>query len=173
MVNLNNIKNPTIFIVEDDYLYQEILLYELKSKHYTNIHVFDNGQQCLKNLHLSPDIILLDYNLESNLNGIAVLKKVKSSFPDTQVIMLSSQEKIETATKSMRFGAYDYVSNSKVAQKRVGLLIEEICKMNKVILENILYQKTSKVISVGVSALIVIVVALSVILPKYFSFVQQ
>ena len=172
MKNLNQKNNPTIFIVEDDPFYQEILLNELKNNQFSKVHVFDNGEQCLSNMDLNPDIILLDYNLESNLNGIAVLKQVKASFPDTQVIMLSSQEKMETATNSMKFGAYDYVSKSRVALKRIEFLIEKICKMNKLIRENILYQKTKKVIGIGVSTLVTIIIVLSVVAPKYFSFLQ-
>ena len=56
--------------------------------------------------------------------------------------MLSSQEKIEIATNSMKFGAFDYVNKSRVALKRVAYLIEKICQLNKLIQEkSSLYKK--------------------------------
>ncbi len=172
MKKSNPKNNPKIFIVEDDPFYQNILLNEVKSHTHTKIQIYNNGEECLKNMDKNPDIVLLDYNLESKLNGIEVLKKIKASHPNTEVIMLSSQEKMDVATNSMKFGAFDYVTKSRVALKRVEFLIEKIGTINSMIEEKAVYQKTKKAIAIGAGVLIVAILILRFLAPQFFSFQQ-
>ena len=53
------------------------------------------------------DILILDVKLPE-MDGIEVLKRVKESHPDLEVIMISGHGDIHTVIESMRFGAFDY-----------------------------------------------------------------
>lgn len=112
---METIKNLSIFLVDDDKLFLKSLEYQLQHrlKYNVKINSFLTGEDCLKNLHQKPNIVVLDYLLNSNypdaLNGLQVLKKIRQEAPETKVIMLSGHEKPDVALETMKSGGYDYV----------------------------------------------------------------
>ena len=87
-------QNPKVFIVDDEPLLSEMLTDYLLN-HHPNLFItsFLTGEECLKNLYENPDIIILDYHLNSKemdaANGIDILKEIKLQNKTTPVIMLS------------------------------------------------------------------------------------
>ena len=97
-----------IFVVEDDPTYKKYLEYVLGLNPDFEVNFFSSGNDCIKHLHLKPQIIALDYTLP-DLSGEEVLKKVKVFDPEIQVIIVSAQEKIGIAVHLLKLGAYDYI----------------------------------------------------------------
>ena len=56
----------------------------------------------------SIDILILDVKLPE-MDGLEVLKKVKQSYPDIEVIMISGHGDMDTVIEAMRHGAVDYL----------------------------------------------------------------
>ncbi len=56
-----------------------------------------------------PDLILLDLKLP-DIDGIEVLNRIKSVFPEICVIMITAFGDIETAVQAMKQGAFDFVT---------------------------------------------------------------
>ena len=56
------------------------------------------------------DIILLDINLGDSLSGLDLLSLIKEKNRYVQVIMFTSEERLETGVECMRRGAYDYMT---------------------------------------------------------------
>ncbi len=57
-----------------------------------------------------PDMVVLDIWLEgSDMDGMALLKKLTKSHPDMPVIMISGHGNIETAVSAIQMGAYDFI----------------------------------------------------------------
>ncbi len=55
------------------------------------------------------DIVLTDFKMP-DVDGLAVLKKVKEQWPDIEVIMITGYHTITTAAESIRkLGAFDYI----------------------------------------------------------------
>ncbi len=54
------------------------------------------------------DVLILDLNMPG-MHGLDVLKKVKHTYPDISVIILTGFPSIDTAVESMKLGAYDYL----------------------------------------------------------------
>ncbi|HSH66475.1 MAG TPA: response regulator, partial [Bacteroidia bacterium] len=52
-----------IFLVDDDQMYLKALENEFKKNENFEIITYTTGEECLKNLHLNPDVIILDYFL--------------------------------------------------------------------------------------------------------------
>lgn len=112
-------KNPLIFIIEDSVVYKDLIAGYLQSKKYTNLKVYQKGEECLKDLYLKPDLIVLDY-LSAGMTGLELMVKVKKENPDIDFIFLSGQNDLEVAVQIMKIGATDYiVKNDKAPQKLV------------------------------------------------------
>lgn len=133
----------TIFIVDDDVTQSTMLQDHLSKFPAFTLHVFKTGEDCIKNLDLNPQIVFLDYNFDipGAMNGIEVLKKIKAQKPETEVIMLSGQDKIRVAVNTMKYGAFDYIVKSESAFLRSEHVIFNIIKSLKTEGERNRYKK--------------------------------
>ena len=141
-------KYPLIFIVEDNKAYSKVVDYHLKHNGYENSKVFTSGEDCLNELHLKPDIIIQDYKLQG-ISGINVLQRVKSVLPFTEFIFLSSQDSIEIAVSSIKYGAFDYIVKDDVALQRLLQKIENIIRLQKL-------RKRYQILKVAIITLMII-----------------
>ncbi len=116
-----------IFVVEDDDWYNEFIAYNLKLDDDHDIVKFQEGKHCLERLKENPDIITLDYRLP-DMTGADMLKKIKDYNPEIEVIIISEQEKIETAVELLKLGAYDYIVKSKDIRDRILNVLRNIKK---------------------------------------------
>ena len=124
-------KPLSVFLVDDDKMYllslQHKLIKQFKS---INFFTFASGEECLKNIDQNPDIVVLDYYMNSEapdaMNGLQVLKKIKSISNEIRVVMLSAQDKLDVAVDSIKAGAYEYVVKSETAFIRLQNTIKNI-----------------------------------------------
>ena len=123
-----------IFIVEDDTFYAGLLKNEIIKNRLGEVESFSSGESFMNNLFKMPDIVLLDHNLGS-MQGVDILKNIKSLNPYIQVIILSAQVKMRVAITSLKFGAYDYVEKNDFAFDRIKTLIKSITKFNQIVKE--------------------------------------
>ncbi len=56
------------------------------------------------------DVVVSDINFEDSLSGIDVLKEVKRTHPDTEVVLISAFGTLDSAIEAVRLGAFDFVS---------------------------------------------------------------
>lgn len=121
-----------IFLVDDDHNNNEMLKMHLSSKFNLEILTFSTGEDCIRNIDLKPDYIILDYNLNSvkteAANGIDILKKIKELKPEVYVLFLSGQDKIEVAVDTIKYGAYDYVVKNQSSFLRIENCLVNIHK---------------------------------------------
>lgn len=118
-------KEFKIFIVEDDEWFNEFLLYILSLNPNHDVRAFKKGKDLLKTINELPQIVTLDYNLP-DLDGGALLKKIKEQSPQTECIIISEQNKIDTAVSLLKDGAYDYFVKSQDIRDRLLNTIEKI-----------------------------------------------
>jgi len=98
----------TIFIVEDDPWYGQILQYHLNLNPDYKVTLFKTGQECLEKMGLKPDLITLDFSLP-DLRGDKLYKKIREINPNVPVIMISAQEDISVAVNLLKMGVSDYL----------------------------------------------------------------
>jgi two-component system OmpR family response regulator len=129
-------KKILLFLVDDDALFLKSLEIEFAQNTESAIKTFATGELCLKKLSQNPDIIILDYHLNSvnakAINGIEILDKIKEANPRIPVIMLSSQDKIEVAVNCMKHQAFDYIVKSETAFIRLQKAITTIFHYQKI-----------------------------------------
>ncbi len=135
-------KTKKIFLVDDDALFLKSMEMSFAKHPEFSIETFATGEPCLEKLEsgkskgeADPDIIILDYNLDSMdtkaIDGLEVLSKIKFFNSEIPVIMLSSQDKIEVAVNCMRHKAFDYIVKSETAFMRLEKAIETIFQKQK------------------------------------------
>ena len=124
-----------LFLVDDDALFLKLLEIEFLEHGDFAIETFATGELCMENLLHNPDVIILDYHLDSikknAMNGMDILDKIKTFNPDIPVVMLSSQDKIEVAINCMHHRAFDYVVKSETAFIRLKKIITTIFRYKK------------------------------------------
>ncbi len=163
-------RNPLIFIVEDDNLYQEMLKVQLKKLKSVNVKMFNSAEACLRKLSKNPTVVLLDYHLGNGMNGVELLKIIKEQKPNTEVIMLSSEESDEVLYTCMKNGAFDYVRKSEGSLNRVGFLISKIIRINRLLEAQKATKKMRMIGALSLLVLATIIAAISLEIPAFFNF---
>lgn len=97
-----------IFIVEDDPWYGEILAYHLGLNPDYKITRFENGKDCLAQMHQQPDLLTIDFSLP-DMMGDKLYQKIRDVNPNVPVIVISSQENITVAVNLLKMGVSDYL----------------------------------------------------------------
>jgi len=69
----------------------------------------ESGEEALRRIEARPyDVVILDIMMPK-VDGLEVLRRVKESHPDIDVIMVTGLSQIDTAVRSMKLGAFDYL----------------------------------------------------------------
>lgn len=156
--------NYKVFVVDDDNMQTEMIVDHIKQQTSFEVISFSNGSDCLKNLHLNPNIIILDYQLDtkdqSALDGLDVLQEIKKQLPEAEVIMFSGQEKIEVAVNTMKYGAFDYIVKGESAFHRLENTLINILRKFKLTSQAKKYRK----LSFGLAIVLVLMVFIIMIL---------
>lgn len=155
-------KKSLVFLVDDDNVYLDTLEHNLNKNSPGNITIkkYLTGEQCLKELHQNPDIVILDYQLNTKdktaMNGIEILKRIKSQNRDVQVIMLSGQDSLEVAVNCIKNGAYDYLIKNESALVRAAQMIKNLVYNITLQRDAKKYEKWNWIVAGGFLLLIII-----------------
>ena len=165
---MENPKNPLIFVVEDNSIYNKLIVNQLHAHKLIRTESFLSGEDCLQNTEMKPDIIIQDYLL-GGINGIDVLKATKKKYPDIEFIFLSGQNDIEVAVNSIKMGARDYIVKDQFALRKLIDKINKILKSREVVYSNKRYKLGVTLFFISLAVILLIFVALTILFPKTFS----
>ncbi len=119
-----------IFIVDDDMLTAETLKDYITRETKHTVFVYATGEECIKHVSEKPDVIILDYYLNSKekdaANGMEILKAIKKYHPEIHVIFLSGQERYGVAMQTIQKGAEHYVVKDKEAYAKIDVILQGI-----------------------------------------------
>ena len=118
--------NPSkILVIDDEAAICEVLSALLGDEGYEVESACDGlrGLQAME--QFKPAIVLLDIWMPGEMDGLEVLKRAKSRFPKTQFIIMSGHGTIETAVKSTKLGAWDFVEKP-LSMDKILILIKNI-----------------------------------------------
>lgn len=105
-------KDKLVFFVDDDKIILNLLEYTFKSRQGMRVKTFFSGEECLQNLYMNPDIVVLDHVFQSekpNMNGIEILKRLKKLKKNIRVIILSKHKDDSTISEYLKNGATKYI----------------------------------------------------------------
>ena len=97
-----------ILIVDDEQIIIDSCLRILRNDEY-QLEAVQDGLEALRKIDENHyDIVILDIMMPK-IDGLEVLRRVREGHPDIDVIMITGLSQIETAVKSMKLGAFDYL----------------------------------------------------------------
>jgi DNA-binding NtrC family response regulator len=97
-----------IMIVDDEKIVRESLFHWFTKVGHT-VEKASSGFEALERLEKNPfDLLFVDIRMPE-MDGIELLEKVKTEYPETIVIIITAYGSIETAVKAMQLGASDYL----------------------------------------------------------------
>ena len=142
----------SVFLVDDDKMFLTSLKNSLTKQFGGSLKIseYTTGEECMQSIERAtdniPDIVILDYYLNEDknpdtLDGIKVLKEIKSASKDITVIMLSGQDKIQVAIDSVKNGAYEYITKSESAFVRIHNTMKNVIENIKSARVNNKYMK--------------------------------
>lgn len=98
-----------ILVVDDESSPRKILTQVLRDLGYYVVDLDHSDKIELEFQKNDFQLLLLDIRMPG-ANGLDVLKKIKSSHPNTMVIMVTAVFETETAVEAMKLGAIDYIT---------------------------------------------------------------
>lgn len=118
-----------IFIVDDDKVILNLLEYTFKSREGYEVKTFSSGEDCLDNINLNPDLIVLDHKFYlqggESMSGLDTLKELNKRKENIPVIILSGQEDIELIHEYISNGAKQYIPKEDYF---IDILLESVEK---------------------------------------------
>ena len=130
-------KRQKILIVDDSKFNRDILK-EILGETYNYLEA-ENGNQAIQIIgeNIGIDLMLLDINMPQ-MNGFEVLKIMKESqcIEETPVIMISSEESVDTMREAYEMGITDYITrpfDSVIVKKRVQNTLSLYANQNNLV----------------------------------------
>src|SRR5712692_8165368 len=114
-------ENRRILIIDDE---RPILLTleALLGRHGYDVETSGTASQGLKLLKTkSPALVLLDLQLP-DAEGLQMLDQIKSSHPETPVIILTAHDSLHNAIESIKRGAYHFISKPYAPEELLSLV---------------------------------------------------
>jgi len=128
-----------ILFVDDE---KEILsiVEQYLSGHGYQVTVSDNGAKALVLAREKMfDIIFTDLKMPK-VGGLELLRAVKETSPETEVIILTGYGTVDSAVEALKLGSYDYLQKP-IEFERLKILIDRIIEKQTLQKENILIKK--------------------------------
>ncbi|NBU20521.1 sigma-54-dependent Fis family transcriptional regulator, partial [bacterium] len=123
-----------VLIIDDEASIRQSLSGALKDEGYKVISAA-SGKEGLELIRTDrPNVILLDIWMPE-MDGVETLRQIKAEWPDQIVIMMSGHGNIETAVRSTKLGAFDFVEKP-LSLERIIVLLQNISNMQDLAREN-------------------------------------
>jgi two-component system nitrogen regulation response regulator NtrX len=126
--------NEKILLIDDEKYILDSLSDVLSDEGYICLTALDGFEGIRLIEQENPDVILLDIWME-DIDGIEVLKRVKSTYPHLPIIMISGHGTIETAVQTTKLGAFDFIEKP-ISLEKLLILIKNALNYKKIQEEN-------------------------------------
>ena len=132
-------ENAKILVVDDEPMVCLSLTNWLKEENYLASAVQDGPSAVSAIREEMWDVVLLDLKMPG-MDGLEVLRQIKSISPQTVVVMMTAYASIPTSVQAMKEGAYDYVVKPLDVEE-LTLMLKKIVEHQKLVTENIQLRK--------------------------------
>jgi DNA-binding NtrC family response regulator len=123
-----------ILVVDDDALSRQFLVEAIEAIGHQPIGT-ECGRDALEQIQRElPDLVLTDLRMPE-IDGIELVRRLKSDWPDLPVVLVTAQGTIEAAVEAMRLGAEDFLLKP-LTHEAIEVVIDRIERTTKLMREN-------------------------------------
>ena len=124
-----------ILIVDDEEIVIRSCLRILDGDEF-HVESVQDGRDALRKIEEnSYDVMILDVMMP-NIDGLEVLRRVKETHPNVDVIMITGLSQIDTAVQAMKLGAFDYISKP-FEPDELKLVVQRALERRRLLQENL------------------------------------
>ncbi len=116
-------------IVEDNANFRRVLKNNLEAFFPSMvIHEAAEGNEALQRVDtFRPELIFMDIGLPGE-NGLQLTQRIKTSYPDTKVIILTSHDTLEYREAAIRCGANCFITKGSLNWEQLETLVKSLFK---------------------------------------------
>ncbi len=133
---------PLVLTIDDDPHLLALIENKVSGWGYDHRGAIDTNQMYKQLEKISPSVILLDVAL-GRTDGTTLLPQLKQQLPNVPVIMITAHATIETAVKSLKSGAYDFVCKP-LDFDRLHIEIDKAVRQNRLSLQVRAFQSAAR-----------------------------
>lgn len=112
-----------VCLVEDNKMFLQTLKTSLVKEFGEDLEVFaySDSRSLIEKIQDLPNLLVMDYHLDDNsdIEGIELVKYVRETSPDTQIIVLTGEDNVEKALECYNNGVTNYIKKDFTAIKRL------------------------------------------------------
>lgn len=173
LIKRANKKPFSIFLLEDNKFYLQGITSQIKNSFGPNIQLnsFSQSDNFIHSLRKKPEIAVVDYHLDSRseIDGLNLIRELKKNSPETQIIVLTGENKIDTAVKCLSMGVTDYIVKEDKAIDKVANEIKEVMRDMLLNIESASYKNTAKGVKIIVTTIVLALIAAKIFTPEIFN----
>jgi DNA-binding NtrC family response regulator len=102
-------KRLRVLFADDEKPLRELMRLELPRLGHEVVVCEDGRAAVAASEKATFDVAILDIRMPG-MTGLEVLKRLRETSPDTEVVLLTGHATVETAVESLRYGAFDYLT---------------------------------------------------------------
>jgi len=123
-----------ILIADDEPLTRKSLFEILKLEGY-RVSTASDGEEAYRIIESEiPDIVITDLKMPV-VDGLTLLRKIKSGYPNVAVLLMTAFGSIENAVEAMKEGAFDYITKP-VIDNEIKIVIQRVFDQKQLVEEN-------------------------------------
>jgi DNA-binding NtrC family response regulator len=123
-----------ILVVEDEINIRGALVTMLEKKGY-QVRGVATAEEGMAQLEAVPaELVITDLRMPG-IGGMELLRRLKRTWPDTEVVVMTAYGSIDTAVEAMRCGAYDYLTKP-IDRERFPIVVEKALERQALSAEN-------------------------------------
>jgi DNA-binding NtrC family response regulator len=123
-----------VLVVDDERNIRGALVTLLEKKEY-QVRGAGSAEEALEQLETTPaDLVLTDLRMPG-MGGMEFLRRLKQTWPDTELLVMTAFGSIDTAVEAMRCGAYDYITKP-IDRERFAVVVEKALERRALAFEN-------------------------------------
>ena len=128
-------KPPAHILVVDDEVNIRGALVTILEKKGHQVRGVATAEEGLAQLEAAPaDLVITDLRMPG-IGGMEFLRRLKDTWPDTEVVVMTAYGSIDTAVEAMRCGAYDYLTKP-IDRERFPIVVDKALERHALTTEN-------------------------------------
>ena len=116
-------KDIKVLLVDDEEAFVNTLAQRLKMRELNVETVYDGEQALAQVKSKEPDVMVLDLKMPG-LHGMDVLREIRKSHPNMQVIILTGHGTEKDEEEARRLGGFDFLRKPADIEKLIGKIKE-------------------------------------------------